>query len=181
MGQCGIAIRAGVDARVEWSCGRRCSICWRRIPSPRCSTRRSGDFNWMCDATSTLASYTGVDIVEDLIAGNNARHGDARHRFLCRDLTRDPLPKADLILCRDALVHFSFADIGSALANFRRSESEFLLTTSFIDLARNEDIRTGGWRPLNFQEAPFRSPELLAIIDDIPAGNVAPGKRLCLW
>jgi hypothetical protein len=140
-----------------------------------------GDFNWIGDATSGLTSYLGVDIVEELVSANEARYGDDRHHFLCRDLTRDPLPKADLILCRDALVHFSFADIWSALANFKRSGSEFLLTTSFIDLERNDDIRTGGWRPLNLQSEPFRFPEPIAEIEDIPRGNVAPGKRLCLW
>lgn len=141
-----------------------------------------GDFNWIRDVTpGAVASYIGVDIVEELIAENNARYGDERHRFLCRDLTRDPLPRADLILCRDALIHFSFADIRLALANFQRSGSEFLLTTSFIDVARNEDIRTGGWRPLNLQAGPFRFPEPLEVLDDIPTATVAPGKRLCLW
>jgi hypothetical protein len=140
-----------------------------------------GDFNWIGDATSGLTSYLGVDIVQELVSENNARYGDERHQFLCCDLTRDPLPKADLILCRDALVHFSFADVWSALANFKRSGSEFLLTTSFIDLARNDDVRTGGWRPLNLQAEPFRFPEPLAVIEDIPRGNVAPDKRLCLW
>jgi hypothetical protein len=140
-----------------------------------------GDFNWIGDATSGLTAYTGVDIVEELISANDARYGGHRHQFLCRDLTRDPLPKVDLILCRDALVHFSFSDIRSALANFKRSGSEFLLTTSFIDVLRNDDIPTGGWRPLNLQAEPFRFPEPLAAIEDIPRGNVAPGKRLCLW
>ena len=140
-----------------------------------------GDFNWIRELTAGLTSYVGVDIVEELVTENNARYGDARHQFLWRDLTRDPLSRADLILCRDALIHFSFSDIFAALANFKRSGSELLLTTSFIDHPQNEEIRTGGWRPLNLQAEPFRFPEPIAVIDDIPSGNVAPGKRLCLW
>lgn len=140
-----------------------------------------GDFNWLPGATAGLASYIGVDIVDELIETNQQKHGDGRHRFLCRDLTRDPLPKADLILCRDALIHFSFSDIWSALANFRRCGSQFLLATTFVDLARNVDIPTGGWRPLNLQADPFRLPEPIALIDDIPRGNLAPDKRLGLW
>jgi hypothetical protein len=140
-----------------------------------------GDFNCIREATSGLSFYIGFYIVVELLSGNDARHGDDRHRFLCRDLTRDALAKADLILSRDALVHFSFSDIWSALANFKRSGSELLLTTSFIDLERNDDIRTGGWRPVNLQAEPFRFPEPIAVIEDIPHGNVAPGKRLCLW
>jgi hypothetical protein len=140
-----------------------------------------GDFNWMRDATAALTSYVGVDIVEELVAANNARYGDSRHQFLCLDLTRDALPKADLILCRDTFIHFSFADIWAALSNFKRSGSELLLTTSFIDLSSNEDTRTGGLRPLNLQATPFEFPEPLAVIEDTPNGGVAPGKRLCLW
>src|SRR3954447_10273298 len=35
-----------------------------------------GDFNWMRDIAPHLASYVGVDIVEELIADNNARYGE---------------------------------------------------------------------------------------------------------
>lgn len=141
-----------------------------------------GDFNWMRYITPGLnVTYAGVDIVEAIIEQNREQYGDERHRFLCGDLTRDPLPAADLILCRDALVHLSFADIWSAIANFKRSGSRLLLATTFIDLTRNEDIRTGGWRPLNLRAAPFFFPEPIATIDDLPAGGAFRGKRLCLW
>ena len=141
-----------------------------------------GDFNWIRDLTAEVPiSYTGVDIVEELIRDNIRRYADERHRFFCRDLTRDLLPKADLILCRDALVHFSFADIHAALANFKRSGSKYLLATSFIDLQCNEDIRTGGWRPLNLQAEPFLLPAPIESIPDTPPAGIAPGKRLCLW
>lgn len=141
-----------------------------------------GDFNWMRYVTGGLnVSYVGIDVVETLIAQNQALHADQRHRFEWRDVTRDPLPRADLILCRDALVHLSFADVRAALENFRRSGSRLLLTTTFIDLPRNEDTRTGGWRPLNLQAEPFLFPEPIAMIDDLPAGGIAPGKRLGLW
>lgn len=140
-----------------------------------------GDFNWLREMTFGLSSYVGVDIVEDLVANNTDLYGDQRHSFLCRDFTRDPLPKADLILCRDALIHLSFADIWCALENFKRSSSQFLLTTSFIDLQHNQDTRTGGWRPLNLQSHPFGFPKPVDVVEDVPAGDIAPGKRLCLW
>jgi SAM-dependent methyltransferase len=134
-----------------------------------------GDFNWMRDVVSERHAYTGIDIVEALIARNRTEHGAANHTFRCADLTRDPLPAADLILCRDCLVHFSYADIHAALANFRRSGAKYLLTTTFDD-AENVDIRTGGWRRLNLQAAPFSFPPPLATIDEF-----APGKKLSLW
>ena len=141
-----------------------------------------GDFHWMRDVMEGLdVTYIGVDIVASLVAGNQAAYGKPGRQFACLDLTRDPLPRADLILCRDALVHLSFADIAAALRNFRDSGSRLLLTTTFIDTARNEDIRTGGWRRLNLQLEPFGFPEPIATIEDLPAGGIAPGKRLALW
>ena len=144
-----------------------------------------GDFNWMRDLSAAHGStYVGVDIVEQLVSGNQRLYGDSRHRFLRCDITCDPLPAADLVLCRDALVHFSFADIEAALANFKRSGSRYLLATTFLQLQRNEDIRTGGWRPLNLERAPFELPPPIAMMDDIPTGAegvILRSKRLCLW
>lgn len=93
------------------------------------------------------------------------------------------LPKADVILCRDCLVHFSFADIELALSNFKRSGSRYLLTTSFIDWEMNADISTGGWRPLNLQASPFLFPAPMAMVDErcMHSGGIYQGKRLALW
>jgi SAM-dependent methyltransferase len=141
-----------------------------------------GDFNWMRDVVSERHAYTGIDIVEELIARNRTRYGAANQTFLCADLTADPLPAADVILCRDCLVHFSYADIHAAIANFRRSGAKYLLTTTFND-ANNIDIRTGGWRPLNLQAEPFSFPPPLATIDEFPPGlpHAYPNKKLSLW
>lgn len=142
-----------------------------------------GDFNWMDRVADGVESYVGVDIVEELIARNQRLHAAERRTFLCRDFTRDPLPPADVILCRDALVHFSFADIRAALRNFRRSGARWLLTTTFIAHERNDDIWTGGWRMLNLERPPFRFPPPAALIDErrpMPDGRDS-GKRLGLW
>ena len=53
----------------------------------------------------------GVDVVPELIddlRGRPARDGISR-TYLLADITRDPLPRAAAILCRDFLVHLSFA------------------------------------------------------------------------
>ncbi|HEX2120714.1 MAG TPA: class I SAM-dependent methyltransferase, partial [Thermoanaerobaculia bacterium] len=139
-----------------------------------------GDFNWMRDLEADrLRSYTGVDIVEELVAANRARYGAEGRQFLCGDLTRDPLPRADLILCRDGLVHLSYADIRAAIRNFKRSGSRYLLTTTFDDIESNSDVPTGSWRALNLRAAPFAFPPPLASLDDAPL--LRPGKRLALW
>jgi len=142
-----------------------------------------GDFNWMDRVADRVERYTGVDIVEELIARNKRLHAGERRTFLCRDFTRDLLPHADLILCRDGLVHLSFADIRAALRNFRRSGARWLLATTFIAHEHNDDIRTGGWRMLNLERLPFHLPPPATLIDErrpMPDGSDS-GKRLGLW
>lgn len=141
-----------------------------------------GDFNWMRDVTRSLRSYVGVDIVDEVIAQNVARYGDTKHQFLCRDITRDSLPSADAILCRDALVHFSYRDACAAIANFKSTGARYLIATTFENTVRNQDIRTGGWRTLSLHAEPFNFPAPLAEIHDVPKQNAShPDKRLCLW
>ena len=129
------------------------------------------------------AAYTGVDIVAELIAANASCYTTERRRFVCADMTRDHLPQADLILCRDGLVHLSFADARAAIRNFRRSGSRYLLATTFVNQSRNLDVATGGWRVLNLQAAPFFFPEPLALIDErcMHSDGRYRDKRLGLW
>jgi hypothetical protein len=142
-----------------------------------------GEFGWMRSVTDGLTSYTGVDIVPALVERNQRTHADAAHRFLQLDLVADRLPDADLILCRDCLVHLSFADCRRALRNFQRTRARFLLATTFTGLMENAKGDTGGWRPLNLERAPFLFPPPLALIDERrpPEAGVPPGKSLGLW
>lgn len=143
-----------------------------------------GDFNWMRHMLAHRdLLYTGVDIVEALIARNATVHGTATRRFLCTDMARSELPAADLVICRDGLVHLSFADARAAIRNFRRTGSRYLLATTFVSRSRNRDVPTGGWRVLNLERAPFDFPAPLALIDErcTHSGGIYRDKRLGLW
>ena len=143
-----------------------------------------GDFNWIGEVADAVPHYVGVDVVPELVERVRAAHGSERRTFIRADLARDPLPRADVILCRDGLVHFSFGEIRAALRNFKRSGAEYLLATTFVDTARNVDIRTGGgWRDLNLQEPPFSFPPPLELIDErcTDYGGRYRSKRLGLW
>ena len=143
-----------------------------------------GDFNWMRHALAERdIAYCGVDIVEDMVCRNREAFGAGNRCFLHRDMTRADLPFADLIICRDGLVHLSFADARAAVRNFRRSGSRYLLATTFLDRALNTDARTGAWRPLNMEAPPFAFPRPLAVIDEhcLHSGGIYRDKRLALW
>jgi SAM-dependent methyltransferase len=115
-----------------------------------------GDGGWISDLPLGVA-YIGVDIVPELIVGlrdRAAREGTDRI-YVLADITRDPLPRADAVLCRDCLVHLSFSNIQATVSNFRRSGSEWLIATTFPGLNTNVDCEDGDWRALNFERSPF--------------------------
>lgn len=114
-----------------------------------------GDFHWFRTLEIELDSYTGIEVVEELAAANQERDGTDRRRFVSLDITRDDLPRVDLILCRDVLVHLKNRHVRAALENFRRSGSSYLLATTFTGDHPNEDAPLGGWRPLNLERPPF--------------------------
>ena len=114
-----------------------------------------GDFNWMRFVNLTGIDYTGADVVEAIVSHNRQHYTTEHHRFEKLDLLVDLLPPTDLLFCRDCLVHFSCADIRRAIKNIQRSDIRFLLTTTFTEEESNEDIATGGWRPVNFEKPPF--------------------------
>ena len=110
--------------------------------------------------------YMGGDIVDEMIQRNARLYGAPQVSFQTLNLLYGPLPQADLILCRDCLVHFSFTDIAHAIRNLKRSGTPYLLVTHFTGDRRNHDIRTGDWRPLNLTEPPFCFPVPLRLIDE---------------
>jgi hypothetical protein len=142
-----------------------------------------GDCAWIGPVADRVAEYIGVDVVPALIAANQARHATRGRSFLQADLTRDPLPRADVVLCRDCLVHFSTRDVRAALANLRRSGAQWLITTTFVGVEHNREIRTGDWRPLNLERPPFSLPPPEALVDErcLRDGGQWRDKRLGLW
>ncbi len=140
-----------------------------------------GDFNWLKDVPLALESYLGIDIVEALIQINRREHSASGRTFIHGDISRESIVAADLILCRDCLVHFSFADIFRTLRNFKASGSNYLLTTTFSARHANRNIETGGWRTLNLVRAPFCFPAPLVAISDFCPDPEYADKRLGLW
>lgn len=122
-----------------------------------------GDLHWI-KHTNLGVRYIGVDIVQELV--DRLRAAYPTRQFECRDLVTQVLPKADLIFCRDCLVHLPVADIQSALRNFVRSGATWLLTTTFPATKENKDVRWSGWRPVNLQLAPFSLPAPHRLINE---------------
>lgn len=142
-----------------------------------------GDFHWFGSMELALDSYTGVEVVEELAAVNQERHGTDRRRFVALDVTRDELPRVDLILSRDCLVHLKNGQVRAALKNFHRSGSTWLLATTFTGDHPNAEAPLGGWRPLNLERAPFNLGPPLRLISERESVEDARylDKSLGLW
>jgi hypothetical protein len=142
-----------------------------------------GDYSWMRLIDLPVTQYIGADLLPEVVQPLQKAYTDARHRFLVLDLTCDPLPEADLLFCRDCLVHLSFADIRRALDNLLRSGIPYVLTTTFPRCEVNEDIVTGDWRPLNLELAPFGFPPPFGLVNErcSEAGGLFADKSLGLW
>jgi hypothetical protein len=142
-----------------------------------------GDFSWMSCVDLSGIKYLGADIVKELISQNVAKYGSENISFMYRNMIADRLPPSDLILCRDGLVHLSFAEIRRSIANICDSGSTYLLATTFTATQCNKDTEGVNWRPLNLQIAPFNFPPPLAMIIEGCTENdgVFKDKSLGLW
>jgi hypothetical protein len=145
-----------------------------------------GDFFWMKEVALDGIGYIGIDIVPEIIDRNVELYASPQRVFMLGDLIEEALPAADLILCRDCLVHLTYAETRRALDNFRRSGARWLLTTTFTGPRENHEITTGDWRPINLERAPYGFPPPVSVINeqsDEVDGELGafPDKSLGLW
>ncbi len=138
-----------------------------------------GDLNWLSQIDLSSFQYIGGDIVNGIIKRNKLHFSGNNRTFKIIDITKDRLPKSDLLLCKDCLVHFSYRNIFKTLQNIKKSEIQYLLTTHFYARSFNRNILTGGWRPINLTKHPFNFPKPLEMI--IEKNRAYYDKTLALW
>lgn len=136
-----------------------------------------GDFFWM-RTLDLPCDYIGVDVVRPVIEANLRDFGDARRRFLALDAIRDPLPPADVVLCREVLFHLSFAEARALLGNIVAGGCDWVMLTTDGGTLFNADIVAGGARLLNLEIAPFR---LGRPDHEIDEGTSYRGRRIGVW
>lgn len=141
-----------------------------------------GDFAWMQHVLRARPSmrYSGADIVAPLIEENLRRYGKEGVRFAHLDITKGPLPEADLWMCRDCFCHLSLEDIFAALRRFAESGIPYILTSTWLakaGYAANTQIRSGDFRCVDLFSAPFSFPKPLCAIADQEDGSTL----MCLW
>ncbi len=149
-----------------------------------------GDFNWIKNIEMTPdTEYIGADIVEELIEDNNKKYsqndiGKTKINFEHKDITKDDLPDSDLIIVRDCFVHLTFDQILKAFENLKRTTYKYILTTSFVNQANNNDISyAGDWRPVNLTKIPFNLKQPIKTLNEncTELNGKFTDKSMCLW
>ena len=142
-----------------------------------------GDYNWMSLMDMRNLKYQGHDIVQQLITDNKKKFKNSNISFIHSDITNSKLGKADLMLVRDCLVHFSFEDIKKSIFRIKQSRSKYLMTTSFVNVDQNIDIYSADWRPINLEKGPFNFPKPLMTYNEKckEMNGIYTDKSLCIW
>ena len=147
-----------------------------------------GDFRIGARLVGAEITYTGIDIVPDLVRANTERHGGERVRFACLDIISDPLPEGDLCLIRQVLQHLSNEQISGVLANV--AKYRYVIVTEHypapgalrqqnLDKPCGEDVRIYDGSAVYLDAPPFNRP-VSGLLLDAEAGHclVAPGERI---
>ena len=135
-----------------------------------------GDCNWISTVDLTEISYTGADIVPDIIEANKIKYPGKK--FIVADIVSDELPAADMVLCRDCFIHLRKKEITEIIRNFKRSGIKYMLASTY-PVQQNTEILTGHFRPVNLELSPFNLPAPINKMDDHPEGS--PARYLALW
>jgi hypothetical protein len=126
---------------------------------------------------SEKIDYVGGDIVYDLIKKNKSKYQKKNINFINLDITTNTLPCADLMICRDCLIHLSFKNIKKFFNNFKKSKIKYLLLTSYKLKEKesdfnNMDIENGDFREIDLSKPPFSLSEpILKILDKDKQGE----------
>ncbi len=144
-----------------------------------------GNFNWMKRIDFSDITYIGIDIVKDLIVSNQQKYGSFNIAFMHSNIQKDPLVKADLIICRSVIPHMLHNDIFELLRNFKKSGSTYLLASHYPRHAKNTEV-IREYRlmvpcvPINLEKPPFNFPKPLCVIPENTNIFLAD-KCLALW
>jgi SAM-dependent methyltransferase len=104
-------------------------------------------------------NYLGIDIVEFLVKKNQSLYGSDTIHFLHMDASLEPIPVADLLICKDVLMHLPNSDIHYILSESKKYKYCLLINdinfSGAIGGVVNNDVQTGWYRHIDLTQAPF--------------------------
>lgn len=122
--------------------------------------------------------YFGIASSEGEARAMQIQYGSKMRTFLSRDITIDPLPKADLILCWDQLCAMTPSEVQAAILQFKKSGAHFLLMRHYPGVQKNQDKISGQFEPVNWTISPYNFPEPIIHIMEKKSHGM---ESLSLW
>lgn len=152
-----------------------------------------GDWNWMQAVDLRGVEYIGGDISKELVDDVQTEHAGPGRTFKHLDLATDKLPKCDMIMVRECLIHLTDPMRWKVIKNIHKAKIPYLLLT--MDLVdRNISLTENGQHsnfnpmmaPFNFPEPDRHIAESSDQVDlhDLTDADVGPWKRrrvMGLW
>lgn len=135
-----------------------------------------GDLTWLSCIDLGGIDYLGYDIDSDALDVARSRAPDGYKFRKTNLLTKAEIPKADLVLVRDLIIHLPNEAISLLLAKLRASGSTYLATTWCPSADNQDDCPLDGgkqWsgyfdRAINLEVAPFNlAPNITACPDTL--------------
>ena len=121
-----------------------------------------GDFNIGKQLVQFTKQYLAVDIVKPLIDYNKEHYNTQNLDFLCLDIAKDELPKADCVIIRQVLQHLSNTEIQSIAIKLKAFKYVILTEhvpsgnfTPNMDIISGQGIRLKKKSGLNLLASPF--------------------------
>ena len=148
-----------------------------------------GDWNWMKTIRNEFSDvyYEGWDCNTEIIEELNSKHGNENTKFYVKDIITESYGNFDLIICRDVLFHLTMTNALKVLSNIDDAGIPNLITSSFLDITENIDIRQynhikgWGFYKINLNIEPFNMADFLvdSIQEDIK--NEGYVRSICLY
>lgn len=136
-----------------------------------------GDYSWMNTVSwDTEIKYIGGDLVLDLINDNKQKFPHIE--FMHIDIINDKLPESDLMICRDCLIHFSWADIKKFFINFTNSNIKYIGITNYVP-GENYDINTGECHHIDLMSHPVNLPK--PTVEILDKENTSRPCTMSIW
>ena len=93
-----------------------------------------GDWKMWQDYKFENTNYLGIDVAESISESNMVEFGNERRRFI-QVAPSDPLPEADLLLCKEVLQHLSNIDIDNLLSQI--SKFKYIIVCNDVNIKRS--------------------------------------------
>jgi 2-polyprenyl-3-methyl-5-hydroxy-6-metoxy-1,4-benzoquinol methylase len=140
-----------------------------------------GDFHWLKEVDMTGVEYDGYDIVQAAVE-KAKKHETKWRRFHHANILSVPLPKADLVICKDVLIHLPNDDVIGSIESILKAGSRFLAATTYpgwTNLFRS-GMKAAEFAPIDLEQEPFSLGIPLDMVE-VPRKEANPRKYLALW